>query len=181
MFLSPEEFQKLVRKNPAIRVHNVTRPQTSSSVRIQDGPIAEEVKSGKYRNVKVYVHSNGMASHKKDEVKNGKVLEVYDSTKEYLRGCELKLLERAGKIRSLKRQKTWTILDPFAYQGEKIKGIVYKADFEYQKQVDGLWVTFVEDVKPYDEKKGKFRTTEAFNLKWKLLKKQYSEIRFILY
>lgn len=181
MFLSPEEFKKLVSKNPAIRIRDNRQPHTASSVRIQDSAIADEVKSGKYKNVKVYVHANGMVSHQKDIEKNGKVIDIYDSTKEYLRGCDLKILERAGKIRSLQRQKTWKILDAFTYQGAKIKGIGYKADFQYEKEIDGVWVTVVEDVKPYDEKSGKFRTTEAFNLKWKLLKNQYRDIHFVLF
>ena len=66
MFLSPEEFKKLVSKNPGIRIRENRRPQTASAVRIQDSDIADEVKSGKYKNVKVYVHANGMVSHQKD-------------------------------------------------------------------------------------------------------------------
>lgn len=181
MFMTPEEFKKIVSKNPAIRVRENVRPPSCASVRIQDQGIAEEVKTGKYRNVKVYIHANGMVSHKKDIEKNGKVIEIYDSTKEYFRGCDLKLLERSGKIRSLQRQRTWKILDAFTYQGQKVQGIGYKADFQYEKKIDGEWVTVVEDVKPFDEKKQKFRTTEAFNLKWKLLKNQYPEVRFVLF
>ena len=166
MFMTPEEFKKIMSKNPAIRVRENVRPPSCASVRIQDQGIAEEVKTGKYRNVKVYVHANGMVSH---------------STKEYFRGCDLKLLERSGKIRSLQRQRTWKILDAFTYQGQKVQGIGYKADFQYEKKIDGEWVTVVEDVKPFDEKKQKFRTTEAFNIKWKLLKNQYPEVRFVLF
>ena len=66
MFMTPEEFKKIVSKNPAIRVRENVRPPSCASVRIQDQGIAEEVKTGKYRNVKVYVHANGMVSHQKN-------------------------------------------------------------------------------------------------------------------
>ena len=36
--------------------------------------------------------------------------EVFDSKKEYKRWCELKLLERAGKISDLKRQVKYVLI-----------------------------------------------------------------------
>ena len=36
--------------------------------------------------------------------------EVFDSKKEYKRWCELKLLERAGKISDLKRQVKYVLM-----------------------------------------------------------------------
>lgn len=36
--------------------------------------------------------------------------ELFDSSKEYRRWCELKLLERAGKVSGLKRQVTFELI-----------------------------------------------------------------------
>ena len=183
LVLSPKEFQALVQKNPLIRVHQNSQPVKRGASGWQDPALSDEVKSGKYRNVKVYVTESGAASHKKEEAaKYGKIVAVYDSTKEYLRGMDLLLLERSGKIKNLKRQQKWEILESFQYQRETVKPVVYKADFQYEKVLDdGQPVLVVEDVKPFDEKTGKYRTTEAFALKWKLLKHKYPTVKFILY
>lgn len=186
MMMTQEEFKKLVSKNPCIRVR---QPQPSSQARTGmaqafglDESLREEVKTQKYRNVKVYVSKSGIASHIKAEVeKFGGVADVYDSTKEYVRGKSLELLQRAGKIRNLKRQQRWLLLESFQYRSESIKAIYYKADFQYEILENDVWVTVVEDVKPLDEATGKYRTTEAFDLKWKLLKAKYPDIKFILF
>ena len=39
---------------------------------------------------------------------------------------------------------------------------------------------FITSVVTFDKKTGKFRTTEEFNLKWKLLKAKYPEYTFKL-
>lgn len=74
--------------------------------------------------------------------------ETYDSVKEYRRHDELKLLQKAGRINGLERQKKFPLLpsqkDPKT--GKTIlRGISYVADFVYQ--ADGR--TVVEDVKGY--------------------------------
>ena len=86
---------------------------------------------------------------------------TFDSKKEYTRWCELKLLERAGKISGLQRQVKYQLL-PTVYEryprysektGKRLKdGIVviekeccYIADFVYtDNETDQL---VVEDVK----------------------------------
>lgn len=74
--------------------------------------------------------------------------ETYDSVKEYRRHDELKLLEKAGKIHGLERQKKFTLLpsqkDPKTGK-TLLRGVSYVADFVYQ--IDGK--TVVEDVKGY--------------------------------
>lgn len=135
-----------------------------------------KAKSNKYLNVKIYVYDNGLATP--DKIKNKKALMVFDSTKEYNRYCQLKMMERAGEIFNLDRQKTLTIIDDFTYKSEKIKGINYKADFCYKDKKGNI---FVEDVKPYDEKLNKYRTTKDFNLKWKMLKNKYPEYYFVIF
>lgn len=64
---------------------------------------------------------------------------THDSIKEANRWCELKLLERAGKIRLLQRQVRYTLIPK--QEGER--EVCYIADFVYQE--DGKVV--VEDVK----------------------------------
>lgn len=87
---------------------------------------------------------------------------TFDSNKEYTRWCELKLLERAGKISDLQRQVKFELL-PAVYEtysrysdktgkrlkdGKRIieKEVAYIADFVYK---DEQGKTVVEDVKGY--------------------------------
>ena len=85
---------------------------------------------------------------------------VFDSEKEANRYCQLKLLQRAGKIEELELQKEFELI-PAQYEtfprygktGKRLqdgkrcieKSCVYKADFAYKQ--DGQQV--VEDVKGY--------------------------------
>ena len=64
---------------------------------------------------------------------------THDSIKEANRWCELKLLERAGKIRLLQRQVKFELIPK--QDGER--AVFYIADFTYIE--DGKYV--VEDVK----------------------------------
>lgn len=131
-------------------------------------------KKNKYKNTKVYIYG-GMPSYVKISDKEYEM--VFDSIKEFHRWNELKTLEKAGEISKLERQKKFVIQPAFKYKEEKIREIAYKADFFYQDNEGGF---IVEDVKGFDKKKGKFMTTEEFNLKWKLLKAKYPEYVFKL-
>ena len=94
---------------------------------------------------------------------NGRVY-TFASKKEAERYDELKLLLEAGKIRNLKIQPQFTLIEGYiAASGETVQAERYKADFEYEekenydclKQTDfGEWIypyvrwkTVVEDVK----------------------------------
>ena len=92
---------------------------------------------------------------------------TFDSQKEKDRYCELKLLERAGKIQNLQLQVPFVLI-PAQYEEiktvtktgkEKIekklieRKTIYKADFVYQKNGEIV----VEDVKGY-------RESNAYNL-----------------
>lgn len=77
----------------------------------------------------------------------------FDSAKEYHRWCELKLLERAGKISGLQRQVRFELIPK--QDGET--ACHYVADFVYQK--DGQRV--VEDAKGYK--------TDVYKVKKKLM------------
>lgn len=85
---------------------------------------------------------------------------THDSIKEANRWCELKLLERAGKIYDLQRQIKFTLIpEQYEYEFEEVvkakgkmpkgklveRGCNYVADFVYHNAEDGKLV--VEDVK----------------------------------
>lgn len=111
----------------------------------------------------------------------------FDSAKESRRYCELKLLERAGKIEDLELQKEFELI-PAQYEtyprygrkGQRLKdgkrciekSCVYRADFTYKK--DGQLV--VEDVKGYRDPQG--AGYAKFVIKRKLLLWRYG-IRII--
>ncbi len=78
---------------------------------------------------------------------------VFDSQKEYNRWCNLRLLERAGKITDLKRQIPYELIPK--QDGER--ACTYVADFVYYE--DGKLV--VEDCKGF--------RTEAYRIKRKLM------------
>ena len=80
--------------------------------------------------------------------------EVFDSKKEYYRWCELRLLQRAGKISDLQRQVKYELIPK--QKGER--ACTYLADFVY-KDSDGN--TVVEDTKGV--------RTDAYRIKKKLM------------
>lgn len=72
---------------------------------------------------------------------------IFDSRKEHRRWCELRLLERAGKISRLRRQVKYVLIP--AQHEEQYKKLIerecsYKADFVY---VDADGQEVVEDTK----------------------------------
>tara|TARA_R100000458_G_scaffold3349_2_gene2748 strand:- start:3219 stop:3545 length:327 start_codon:yes stop_codon:yes gene_type:complete len=92
---------------------------------------------------------------------NAKRFLGYDSKKESRRATELKILEKSGLISDLKEQVPYELLEPFTYEGKKIKGIKYIADFQYIE--NGQLI--VEDVKGFK--------TQSYKLKKKLLLYKY--------
>lgn len=84
--------------------------------------------------------------------------DTFDSTKEYSRYCELKLLERAGVISDLKRQVRFEVIPKQEKNGRTIeRAATYIADFVYTE--DGKMV--VEDCKGM--------RTDVYKLKRKLM------------
>ena len=79
---------------------------------------------------------------------------VFDSKAEFIRWCELRILERAGKISDLKRQVKYELIPK--QKGER--ACTYLADFVY-KDSDGN--TVVEDTKGV--------RTDAYRIKRKLM------------
>ena len=87
-------------------------------------------------------------------------------------------MERGGAISDLKWQVRLLLQEGFTDRdGNKIRPIYYKADFTYTQ--NGREV--VEDVKGIDRYTGKIRTTEAFQLKWKLLRARYPTKSFRIF
>ena len=69
----------------------------------------------------------------------------FASTREGNRWQELRLLERAGEIRDLKRQVRFKVVDASrTVSGELLRPVYYVADFVYR---DKRGMTVVEDVK----------------------------------
>lgn len=89
----------------------------------------------------------------------------FDSKAEAERYKELKLLEKAGLIKSLILQPEFLLQDKFKYNGRTERAVKYIADFKYFDVARGVYV--VEDVKGVE--------TEAFKIKRKLFLKRYGE------
>ena len=88
---------------------------------------------------------------------------VFDSKKEADRYCELKFLERAGKIKDLSLQHKFELQHSFKKNGKTIMAITYIADFVYF-DLERM-VNVVEDVKGYK--------TKEYLLKKKLFEYKY--------
>ena len=86
---------------------------------------------------------------------------VFDSLKEARRWCELRMLEKAGYIADLERQKKYVLIPAQRDEFGKVleRECSYRADFVYVDTDTGK--TVVEDTKGY--------RTEAYKLKKKLL------------
>lgn len=73
--------------------------------------------------------------HSRKITKDG---EVFDSVKEYRRWCELKLLEKAGKITDLERQVKFELIPAQRIEGKVVeRACNYIADFAYMLPTHG--------------------------------------------
>lgn len=68
---------------------------------------------------------------------------TFDSEKEYCRWFELQLMQRAGIISELERQKRFELQPGFYFKGHKRRPIFYVCDFFYKQE--GNYI--IEDVK----------------------------------
>ena len=170
MQLTEKWLKETLERNPQLKV------------KVQGGRESEneqpkKEKNPKYRNHRVYQYEDEFVSGEKNVPEHGKLIAVFDSTKEYCRWLDLNLMEKAGTISNLERQKELVIQDAFVYEKKRVQRIAYKADFCY---LDAQGKIIVEDVKGFDSKSGKYIQTEAFRLKWKLLKAKYPDYHFVL-
>ena len=170
MILSEKEFKALLAKNPNLKIrlgetHSEAQPQIDLS------------SNSKYWNIKVYVFQDGFVSETKTVDGHGKIVDHFDSRREYVRYLHLVAMEQNGIISNLSRQTSLEIAPAFNYRGEHIRAISYKADFTYMQDSEFV----VEDVKGFDRKRNKSLSTSDFKLKWKLLKLKYPEYRFQIF
>lgn len=92
----------------------------------------------------------------------------FDSKKEGARYSVLKMLERTGKIKDLKLQVPFVVIDTIMWRDKKLSAIKYIVDFTYIDQ-DGILTA--EDVKG--------RVLDVYRLKRQLFIPRYPEYRFI--
>lgn len=88
---------------------------------------------------------------------------TFDSNKEAKRYGELKLMERAGVIKNLRRQVRFELIPAFDVHGKHYRPTSYVADFVYLDAKTGDEV--VEDVKGM--------RTDVYKLKAKMFAKKY--------
>ena len=94
----------------------------------------------------------------------------FASQKEARRFLYLKGMENSGEISDLRLQVNFTLQEGFTKpDGERVKPIVYKADFTYRKKDEnGRYTLYiVEDVKT------KGTRTEKYKIKRKLFREKY--------
>lgn len=93
----------------------------------------------------------------------------FDSKREGNRYCELKLLEKAGKIKDLELQHQFELQPSFKKNGKTIRAITYVADFTYYDFETKRNV--VEDVKGFK--------TDVYMLKRKLFEFKFPEFTIV--
>lgn len=94
---------------------------------------------------------------------------VFDSKAEARRWQQLRLMERGGIIRDLRRQVPYVLIKAFRWpSGKACPKTVYRADFVYT--IEGTGEVVVEDVKGV--------LTQEYKLKKKLMMEKYGiEVR----
>ena len=97
----------------------------------------------------------------------------FDSEREAARFSELKVLRAMGKIRDLRLQANFTLVEGYTtIEGERIKPMVYRADFTYERAAEPdcngtvYWLREVEDAKGMK--------TKDYLLKKKLMQDKYN-------
>lgn len=111
MQLTEEWLKETLAKNPYLKV----QVQGGKGEKAKQSKENEERKQ-KYGNHKIYEYEDGFVFGEKIISGHGAVAAVYDSTKEYCRWLDLQLMEKAGTITDLERQKDLVIQDAFVYE-----------------------------------------------------------------
>lgn len=141
---------------------DVTRLSPAAQKQILGKVLAEQ--ESKYHNCKaVRVMPNGTQR-------------TFDSQKEARRYDELSALLRAGKIKDLRLQPTFTLQESYVTaEGETVRAITYKADFSYLVPVtegaDTRFERVIEDAKG--------ARTEVYKLKRKMMAERGWTVREI--
>ena len=91
---------------------------------------------------------------------------TFDSEREARRFGELRMLLRCGQIQDLRLQVNFTLQEGYTTaDGERVRPIVYRADFAYQERTSDGWRPVVEDVKGV--------RTKEYNMKRKMMLEKF--------
>lgn len=91
---------------------------------------------------------------------------AFDSEREARRFGELRMLLHCGQIQDLRLQVNFTLQEGYttAY-GERVRPILYRADFTYRERTGDGWCPVVEDVKGV--------RTKEYNMKRKMMLEKF--------
>ena len=90
----------------------------------------------------------------------------FDSEREARRFGELRMLLRCGQIQDLRLQVNFTLQEGYTTaDGERVRPIVYRADFTYREHTGDGWCPVVEDVKGV--------RTKEYNMKRKMMLEKF--------
>ena len=91
---------------------------------------------------------------------------AFDSEREARRFGELRMLLRCGQIQDLRLQVNFTLQEGYTTaDGERVRPIVYRADFTYRERTGDGWRPVVEDVKGV--------RTKEYNMKRKMMLEKF--------
>lgn len=97
----------------------------------------------------------------------------FDSEREAARFAELKVLRSMGKIRDLRLQANFTLVEGYTtIEGERIKPMVYRADFTYERATEPDYTGVVHWLREVEDAKG--MKTKDYLLKKKLMQDKYN-------
>lgn len=96
----------------------------------------------------------------------------FDSEREAARFTELKVLQAMGKIRDLRLQTNFTLVEGYTtIEGERIKPMVYRADFTYERATEPDIAGVVHWRREVEDAKG--AKTKDYLLKKKLMQDKF--------
>lgn len=117
----------------------------------------------------------GAQAQKKSKYGNRKVVRdgiKFDSEREAARFGELKFLLKQGRIRDLRLQANFTLVEGYTtVEGKRIKPMVYRADFTYERATEPDYTGVVHWLPEVEDAKGMH--TPAYELKKKLMQNKY--------
>jgi len=102
---------------------------------------------------------------------------TFDSKKEAEKYSELKLLQKAGEIKEFQVHPRFLLFKGFKKDGKKYRPIYYIADFDVTYADDSREII---DIKPYDEKTGKYLLTRNFRDKAKMFDALYPDLTLVI-
>lgn len=145
----PERYQKQILQK--LKEREQGKPVPVSAPFRQDEK--SSTKTGKYRNIKTDA----------DNIR-------FDSKKEARRFLQLKAMEQNGEISDLRLQVNFTLQEGYTKtDGERVRPIVYKADFTYKKRDEnGRYTLYI-----VEDAKTKGTRTEKYKIKRKLFMEKF--------